>query len=366
MRHSVDIKPPRRARPPALSVAVVLGVFVALAGCGGSKSEPSASASPSQKSVEVKLAKVVQKEFGEKLQVYGEVVPAPAGTETLSAKAQAVVDSVEVRVGQHVEAGQALVTLRPSPEMALSVDQARANVAQEKKKLAAAKRQRKLHLATNQDVASAEQSYQQAKLELQSLQSRGGTHPTTLQASHPGVVASVSAEDGALVAAGQPLVTVSRRGDVELSVGVEPEDIAHVRQGSSVTFATLDTPHERHQGQIRAVSGVVRPDTRLVPVYVSVPANVTLLVGQPVEAVVPVKVHQALVVPRSAVLPTDDHMKVFTVDQGKAVAHQVQIGLENDTEVEIVSGDLAAGDSVVVVGNYELEDGMKVRTAGTP
>ncbi len=342
------------------------GLLAATAACSSGGKQPQASASPSESVAKVVLAKVQKKPFGEHLQVYGEVVPAPRASTTLSAEAQAVVDSVDVRVGQHVAKGQTLVELRPSPQTNLSVAQARANVAQEKKKLEAVKQRRKLHLATNTDVANAQQAYDQAKLQLQSLTSRGGTGHTRLRAPAAGIVASVSTQDGAVVAPGDPLVVVTRGGDVELSVGVEPEDIAHVHTGQTVSFSALHAPRESHQGTVRATSGVVRPDTRLVPVYVSVPSGLNLLVGQPVQATIPVEEHQALVVPRSAVLPTDDHMKLFTVHKGHAVKHIVEIGLENDNEVEIVKGDIKPGQSVVVTGNYELEDGMPVRTSGAP
>lgn len=348
------------------ALAAVCAVALAQAGCNSGGDGPAASASPMQTVAKVQLANVEKKEFGERLQVYGEVVPAPAAEQTLSAKTQAVVASVDVRVGQHVSQGQTLVELRPSPETSLSVDQARANVEQERKKLEAAKHRRELHLATNSEVASARQAYEQARLQLQSLRSRGGAETTSLRAPQTGVVSSVSTQEGAVVNAGDPLVVVAQGGDVELSVGVEPEDVVHVKRGQKVTFSALHAPRKQHPGQVRAVAGVVRPDTRLVPVYVDVSGEANLLVGQPVEAIIPVEVHEALVVPRSAVLPTDDHMKLFTVRQGRAVAHTVQVGLESDQQVEIVEGDIAAGDSVVVQGNYELEDGMRVRTGEAP
>ena len=41
--------------------------------------------------------------------------------------------------------------------------------------------------------------------------------------------------------------------------------------------------------------------------------------------------------------------------------HQVRIGLQNDQEVEIQGAGVQAGEPVVVVGNYELKDGMAVK-----
>jgi multidrug efflux pump subunit AcrA (membrane-fusion protein) len=69
----------------------------------------------------------------------------------------------------------------------------------------------------------------------------------------------------------------------------------------------------------------------------------------------------ALVVPRSAVLPNESReFEVFTVVNNRAVKHTVKIGAENPQEVQVITDDLHPGDSVVIVGNYELEDGMAV------
>ena len=51
---------------------------------------------------------------------------------------------------------------------------------------------------------------------------------------------------------------------------------------------------------------------------------------------------------------------VFVVQSGKAVRQWVDAGEDDGERVEIRSG-LAANESVVVLGNYELQDGMAVK-----
>jgi hypothetical protein len=38
----------------------------------------------------------------------------------------------------------------------------------------------------------------------------------------------------------------------------------------------------------------------------------------------------------------------------------VQVGIENDTQAEVIASDVKDQDEIVVLGNYELEDGMLV------
>jgi len=74
-----------------------------------------------------------------------------------------------------------------------------------------------------------------------------------------------------------------------------------------------------------------------------------------------------LVVPRDAVLPGEGtDFELFTVRDGKAVKHTVRVGVENDQEAQVMAEGLKAGDPAVVIGNFELEDGMAVRAQDAP
>ena len=74
----------------------------------------------------------------------------------------------------------------------------------------------------------------------------------------------------------------------------------------------------------------------------------------------------SLVVPRSAVLPEEDHYVLFTVEQGRAVKHTVSVGIQNDQQVQILGNELLEGQPAVVSGNSELRDGMAVRPESLP
>ena len=75
---------------------------------------------------------------------------------------------------------------------------------------------------------------------------------------------------------------------------------------------------------------------------------------------------QGLIVPHSAVLPEGRGHSLFTIKDNRAVKHLVQVGLRNDKEVEIKGAGLQAGESVVVLGNYELKNGMAVKVEAAP
>jgi multidrug efflux pump subunit AcrA (membrane-fusion protein) len=108
------------------------------------------------------------------------------------------------------------------------------------------------------------------------------------------------------------------------------------------------------------ISNQVDPITRLLNVFVKPESNQSLLINEYIEAKIILAIATTLVVPRQALLPDGKAFRIFTVEKGHAVQHQVQVGIENDTQAEVIASDVKDQDEIVVLGNYELEDGMLV------
>jgi membrane fusion protein, multidrug efflux system len=65
-------------------------------------------------------------------------------------------------------------------------------------------------------------------------------------------------------------------------------------------------------------------------------------------------------VPREAILYDKNGSYVFVDKNDVARRVQVELGAEEDDTV-LVTGEIKHGDEVVVQGNYELTDGMKIK-----
>jgi len=66
-------------------------------------------------------------------------------------------------------------------------------------------------------------------------------------------------------------------------------------------------------------------------------------------------------VPRDALLPDDGSHTLYVVQDHCAVKKTVEIGLQTDSQVEVIDPELRDGDQVVTVGNRELADKMQVK-----
>jgi membrane fusion protein (multidrug efflux system) len=350
-------------------VAAALGAVI-MAGYERLPSRPSPPASespvtpppmPRSPVATVRVVPLQQETLTERLVVYGTVVPAPGAVRALTVPFESSVRRVFISQGEHVDKGSPLLELAASPDGELQLQEAEAAYAAARQVLHNSQRRVGLKLATEQELLQAKETLRQAELRVQSLKGRGLGRTQTLLAAKSSVVYQLAVQRGMLVPAGTPLVETLAPDRVEVVLGVEPEDMARVRVGQSVRLAPVTAPQTPElSGQVRAITAAVDPATRLFNVFVSLPVAVPLPLGIFVKGEIILASHDALVVPRAAVLPKDDHYVVFTVKDQRAQAHRVQVGIEDRAKVEVIGSDLAPNDLVIVLGNYELHDGMAV------
>ncbi len=297
----------------------------------------------------------------ERLVVYGSVIAAPGALQTVSIPFESRTLSVMVNEGQRMSKGDGLLEYLPSPDTMLQLDQAENafDLAQESYKQT--DRRYNLKLATNEQLLQAKQVLDQARLRLESLRKRGIDGKSKITSSVEGLVKRIYVRQGSIVPAGSPIMDIVEGNHVEALVGIEPEDIETVHPDQVVSLTRVNVPASPAvSGKVREISYAVNPKTRLVDVFVTPTSTAGFLLGESIEGRVVTSVAEGLIVPRSAVLPDGDRHILFTVEKGRAVRHIVNIGIENAMEYQVITQDLKGGEDVVVLGNYELTDGMAV------
>jgi len=310
----------------------------------------------------VQVAKLERKTITEKVIVYGSVVAQPGKTHSVSIAFETRVRHILVAPGQFVRENDPLVEIELSPGAQVQFQQAKNAAEAARKELKQTQERFNLKLATNQDLSAAEKTARDAEAQLGALQRAGAGGDNRIHSDISGVIAKVDAQDGQIVPPGGPLVEIVAENEIEVKLGVEPEDLSAAQQGAPIAIFPVNDPTAAQvEGSIRLVTRRIDPTTRLVDVYVALPEGTKLLLDQYVRGEIQRTEKEALVVPRSAVLPNESReFKVFTVANNRAITHTVKIGAENPREMQVIADDLHPGDSVVTVGNYELEDGMAV------
>jgi RND family efflux transporter MFP subunit len=311
---------------------------------------------------QVQIAKVERKTITEKVIVYGSVVAQPGKTHSVSVAFETRVRHVLVAPGQFVRENDPLVEIELSPGAQVQFQQAKNAAEAARKELKQTQERFNLKLATNQDLSTAEKTARDAEAQLTALQRAGAGGDNRIHSDISGVIAKVNAQDGQIVPPGGPLVEIVAETEIEVKLGVEPEDLSAAQEGAPITIVPVNDPNSsKVEATVRLVTRRIDPTTRLVDVYVALPQGTKLLLDEYVRGEIQRTEKDALVVPRSVVLPNElREFEIFTIANDRAIRHTVKIGAENPTEVQVIADDLHAGDLVVTVGNYELEDGMAV------
>lgn len=311
---------------------------------------------------QVQVAKVERKTITEKVIVYGSVVAQPGKTHSVSVAFETRVRHILVAPGQFVQENDPLIEIELSPAAQVQFQQAKNAAEAARKELRQTQERFNLKLATNQDLSAAEKTARDAEAQLTSLQRAGAGGDNRIHSDMSGVIAKVDAQDGQIVPAGGPLVEIVAENEIEVKLGVEAEDLSAAQDGAPITIVPVNDPTAANvEGSIRLVTRRIDPTTRLVDVYVALPPGTKLLLDQYVRGEIQRTEKNAVVVPRSAVLPNESReFELFTVTNNRATKHTVKIGAENPKEMQVITDDLHEGEPVVTVGNYELEDGMAV------
>ena len=309
----------------------------------------------------VHTASIEQGRIESTVVAYGTVETIPSAVETFSVPFESQIERVLVAQGQPVAQGDTLVTLKPSPESLYMLESARADLEAARSDLDQVKERVKLNLATEPELVQAQSKVDVARIRVTTLENRGIETTTAVVADSPGIVYAIPTERGQLVTAGAPIIETSPRDRVQVVLGVEPEDVPHLSNGEPVTIRPVGRGSSSSiAGTISLIAGDVDPATRLVKVYVAPDESTALRLNQYVTAEMSAVSANALLVPRSAVLPEQGSWILFTIDDGAAHRHRVRIGLEEDGRVEVSGDTLRRGQTIVTVGNAELQDGMQV------
>jgi membrane fusion protein, multidrug efflux system len=311
----------------------------------------------------VKTSPVQTKTFTKTLTGYGRTRPDPVSVTSINLPRSGIIARVLVRAGQLVELGAPLLEFDTSPQASVQFQQAQAALEYARSNLQRREDLFRNQLATRSQVANARKRLADAEVRLQEQRKLGTGQPTqTLRAPFAGVVTKISVSQGDLIQAGSNAMLLARRDSVIVPLGVEPEHAASVRPGMPVVISPVFQSDRTFHSKVSEVHAMINPATRLIDVLVQVklPENTAFPLGLRMKGTITVFRTESLAVPRSAVMSDHHGSWIYLVHENRAQKVHVKTGRQ-EAGMIAVSGSIKAEDEVVVLGNYELEDGMAVR-----
>ncbi|CAN7485505.1 efflux RND transporter periplasmic adaptor subunit [Rhizobium sp. LjRoot258] len=279
-----------------------------------------------------------------------------------------------VNIGDRVKPGDLLAEIDPT-DYELAVKTAEANLAAAEKGVATAdlsnKRAQQLYdksVTAKSQMEQAALSYDQAvstrDAAASSLdQAKNQVTYTELKADRNGIVTSISADTGAVVAAGTPVVTVALDGEKEVQIAVPENDIAQFKPGKTVKASFWSDNKLVLDGKVREVSGSADAQSRTFSVRVSLPTDDRVLLGMTatIEAAIG-NAETNLAIPLSALAERDGKKIVWVVDRNASTVHAREIKVADFTSGGVhVADGLKTGDLVVSAGTQFMTENLKIK-----
>lgn len=279
-----------------------------------------------------------------------------------------------VELGQHVRAGELLAQLDPQ-DFKLAADGARAQVsaAATNRDLALADYKRYKDLREQNFISAAElerrdtalkaaqAQVEQAQAQLASLGNQTGY--ANLVADVAGVVTSVDAEPGQVLAAGTPVLRIAQDGARDVVFSVPEDKVGKLKVGSQVQVQAW-AAEKSATAMVREVAASADPVTRTFTVKVALSGPETWPLGSTV-TVLPRALDRSgppvLKLPTSALQHDGEKAAVWVLEKATMTVRlqPIVIATADGNEIVVAQG-LEPGMLVVSVGAHVLNPGQKV------
>lgn len=349
-----------------------------LSGCLIAASTAILAGCHSDEPVKPGTTQTVQARMVESRQQEAPVTVRAAGTlhahESAVVSAQVVgrIQQMLVSEGDSVKAGQTLAVLDDATLRA-TVDQAQAAAAAAENQQAAAQSGASLAASTldrykqlqaqksvspqemdevTQRATAAAQSVdalrkQSDAAKAQEASARTMLSYTRLRAPFAGVVTARMADPGTLASPGVPLLQIDSAGPLQLQANVDESVIGAVHKGMKIHVAVSGTQAPDISGTVAEIVPAADPASHSFLIKINVPPSSQLHAGMYGTADIPTGTHQAILVPRSAVVLRGSLACAYVLDSnGIAQLRYITLGATHGDLVEVLSG-ISQGEKLV-------------------
>ncbi len=280
---------------------------------------------------------------------------------TLSSPVTDRIDRLSFRDGGFVRKGQVIAVLAQQEEQA-ALAGARADAQQARQQLQRIEALSERGFATGTAIDLQRAATRRA--EAQAASAEAQIADRIIRAPFSGFASLRTISEGAVVASGTPIATISDLSRIKLDFTVPETALRGVRPGQTIIATAAAWPEQPVRGTIETIDPVIDPATRAVTVraILANPDN-RLKPGMLLTIGIEAGARQGLAVPEMAVTGEGADRFVHVVDgKGKVHRTKVQVGVRDAGLIEVAG--LVATARVVTEGVVKISDGDRVRVRG--
>ncbi|MFA6075532.1 MAG: efflux RND transporter periplasmic adaptor subunit [Negativicutes bacterium] len=355
-----------------LAIVVVVIIVLIISGCGSPKAQPMPTAVP------VKTAKAVKKDVPVEVKTIGHVEA--LNTVNITPRVTGKIIAFKFKSGDMVNSNDLIAVIDPQP-FEIAVAQAQANI----DKIYAQQQFAALEYTRNQPLLAAGAITSEALSQLKSQADFSAADLVTaktqmeqakinlgycyLRSPLAGKMGDRLIDVGNIVTANSSILTTVNQFQPLHVTFFAPERYVNqineaFKQGTVPVSANDDKERKIASGKLVFIDNVINKTAGTIQLKAEFANNpVKLVPGQYVTAVASISVLKAaLTVPSAALQPLNNGGVVFTVEtDNKVKMHTVKIVQYYGDDV-VITGDIQAGQTVVVDGQLNLRDGALVKT----
>ncbi|MDR3218775.1 MAG: efflux RND transporter periplasmic adaptor subunit [Dysgonamonadaceae bacterium] len=328
----------------AVKLLPIIGLGI-LISCGEKKTETTSENSKIKVNTTVAKLQPVDKvstyTATVKADVINQITPAVPGR----------IEKIYVEIGDKVRQGQLLVQMESS------------NLQQQNTQLANLEKDYERYSALLKEGGIAQQQVDQIKTQIDVLKTviKNIQDNTQLKSPINGTVTARNYDNGDVFAQ-QPILTVQQLNPLKAVINVTESYFALVKQGMSVDI-TLDVyGSEVFTGKVSLIYPTIDATTHTFGVEVTIlNSHLRVRPGMYARVSLNLGTGESIIIPDVTIQrqPGANDKFVFTIEDGIAKYHKVELGQHLGENYEILSG-LNPGDVVVTAGQTRLIDGTKV------
>jgi len=347
-------------KPIKIAGLTVIFAATALAGCNSGKASVARSdldSAPTPLPVHVTMA--------ETMDIHAAYHAASAIVADAEAPILARIDGqiVEILVeeGDSVSKGQILARL-DGDRLRLEMRQAQANLekmTREYDRLTDL-HQKGLVSATSFDGLGFDRDAQRALYELTKL----NYHYAEIRATIAGVVSSRNVKVGTNVSSGDPVFTVSDTARLVSYLNIPQTELTKFSAGHTATLLVDAMPDILFQANVVRISPTIDASDGTFRATLFIDnQDGQLAPGMFGRFTIAYEKHSnALVIPAAAIVREDNEAIVYVVTNGAAIRRPIELGIQADGQVEVLSG-LEKDEKIVIAGHGGLRDGSLVQAS---
>lgn len=337
---------------------IAASMLVSLTACSNGDASETAQHLPETKEyvVNVKVEKLVPAAITDTIMLPGETEA--MYDVALAAEQEGLIEWVGVTEGDAVKANGQIVRI-DLKALKAAKDRAEANLRLKKHQLNRRKKLYDGNVLSREELEQAETEYTVAETNLREAEVR--YEHGIVVSPVAGMVNVVHVDPGEYVSKGTPIATVVNVDRIKITFNVPEMDVRFLSTGQTAPVNFDAYPKEKWSGVVDFVAWKADPATRTFPVRIIVKnTDGRIRPGMIARAsFVRRSLNDIVSVPLFSVIDKGGERIAFVEKDGVAEARTVTLGVIDGDRVQILAG-LNVGENLIVAGQREIEDGVKV------